>query len=232
MKKRKAAPSFPYLIPIIPILFLPWWISLALKKTLELWLTNWWNIGQSETLLNILDEKSVLEGFIELEELFLLGEIITKFSETHIQKLHIGIHKETIQLIKTQNEYHLHIILHLSTNLIYFTILSGYSLFANKQLAFFNSWIQEFFYNLSDTIKAFLIIFVADFFIGFHSTRGWELIISLVYKDFGLSHNDQIISVLISTLPVILDTLIKYGIFFYLNNLSPSLVVIYDSMNE
>jgi len=222
-------PSFPYLVSIV---FLPWWVSLSFNKCLELWVTNWWNTGQSETLLNIIQEKNVLERFIELEELFLLDEMIKEYPETHIQKLRIGIHKETIQLVKTHNEYHLHIILHFSTNIISFAILSGYFILGNEELVILNSWVQEFLYNLSDTIKAFSILLVTDLWIGFHSTHGWELIIGSFYNDFGLAHNDQIISGLVSTFPVILDTIVKYWIFRYLNRVSPSLVVIYHSMNE
>nr|YP_010433902.1 chloroplast envelope membrane protein [Goudaea ospinae]UTA93118.1 chloroplast envelope membrane protein [Goudaea ospinae] len=229
MKKKKALPSFPYLVSIV---FLPWWVSLSFNKCLELWVTNWWNTGQSKTLLNDIQEKNVLERFIELEELFLLDEMIKEYPETHIQKLRIGIHKETIQLVKTHNEYHLHIILHFSTNIISFAILSGYFILGNEELVILNSWVQEFLYNLSDTIKAFSILLVTDLWIGFHSTHGWELIIGSFYNDFGLAHNDQIISGLVSTFPVILDTIVKYWIFHYLNRVSPSLVVIYHSMNE
>nr|YP_010291549.1 envelope membrane protein [Rapatea paludosa]ULQ67555.1 envelope membrane protein [Rapatea paludosa] len=229
MKKKKALPSFPYLASII---FLPWWVSLSFNKCLELWVTNWWNTRQSETLLNDIQEKNILERFIELEELFLLDEMIKEYPETHIQKLRIGIHKETILLVKTHNEYHLHFILHFSTNIICFTILSGYFILGNAELDILNSWFREFLYNLSDTIKAFSILLVTDLWIGFHSTHGWELIMGSVYNDFGLSHNDQIISGLVSTFPVILDTIVKYWIFHYLNRVSPSLVVIYHSMNE
>ena len=56
--------------------------------------------------------------------------------------------------------------------------------------------------------------------------------VSSVYNDFGLAHKDQIISGLVSTFPVILDAIVKYWIFDYLNRVSPSLVVIYHSMNE
>nr|YP_010878138.1 chloroplast envelope membrane protein [Mesoamerantha guatemalensis]WHE19934.1 chloroplast envelope membrane protein [Mesoamerantha guatemalensis] len=229
MKKKKALPSFPYLVSIV---FLPWCVSLSFNKCLELWVTNWWNTWQSETLLNDIQEKNVLERFIELEELFLLDEMIKEYPETHIQKLRIGIYKETIQLVKTHNEYNLHIILHFSTNIISFAILSGYFFLGNEELVSLNSWVQEFLYNLSDTIKAFSILLVTDLWIGFHSTHGWELIIGSFYNDFGLAHNDQIISGLVSTFPVILDTIVKYWIFHYLNRVSPSLVVIYHSMNE
>nr|YP_010184131.1 envelope membrane protein [Prosartes lanuginosa]QVG62977.1 envelope membrane protein [Prosartes lanuginosa] len=221
--------SLPYLVSII---FLPWWVSLSFNKSLEPWVINWWNTQQSETFLNDIQEKSILEGFIELEELFLLDEMIKEYPETHIQKIRIGLHKETIQLVKTHDEYHLHIIFNFSTNIICFAILSGYFILGNEELVILNSWVQEFLYNLSDTIKAFSILLVTDLWIGFHSTHGWELMIGSVYNDFGLAHNDQIISGLVSTFPVILDTIVKYWIFHYLNRVSPSLVVIYHSMNE
>nr|YP_011008500.1 chloroplast envelope membrane protein [Tacca plantaginea]WPV72326.1 chloroplast envelope membrane protein [Tacca plantaginea] len=229
MKKKKAFISLPYLVYIV---FLPWWVSLSFNKSLEPWITNWWNSGQSETFLNDIQEKNVLERFIELEELFFLDEMIKEYPETHIQRLRIGIHKETIQLVKRHNEHHLHIILHFYTNIICFVILSGYFFLGNEELVILHFWVQELLYNLSDTIKAFSILLITDLWIGFHSTHGWELMIGSVYNDFGATHNDQIISGLVSTFPVILDTIVKYWIFHYLNRVSPSLVVIYHSMNE
>nr|YP_009757618.1 envelope membrane protein [Sauroglossum elatum]QIM61035.1 envelope membrane protein [Sauroglossum elatum] len=229
MKKKKAFASLLYLVSI---LFLPWWVSLSFHKCLETWVINWWNTSQSEILFNDIQEKNVLDKFMELEELFLLDEIIKEYSETHMQRLRIGMHKETIQLVKRHNESHFHIILEFSTNLICFAVLSGYFVLGNEKLFFLNSWIQEFIYNLSDTIKAFLILLVTDLWIGFHSTHGWELMIGSIYNDFGLAENDQILSGLVSTFPVILDTIVKYWIFHFLNRVSPSLVVIYHSMNE
>jgi len=229
MAKKKSFLPFLYLTSLV---FLPWWISLLFNKSLESWITNWWNIRQSETFLTDIQEKSILEKFIELEELLLLDEMIKEYPETHLQTPRLGIHKETIQLIKMHNEEHIHMVLHLSINIICFIILSGYSILANEELVILNSWVQEFLYNLSDTIKAFSILLLTDLCIGFHSPHGWELMIGYVYKDFGFAHNDQIISGLVSTFPVILDTILKYWIFRYLNRVSPSLVVIYHSMND
>nr|QTV21188.1 chloroplast envelope membrane protein [Lagerstroemia intermedia] len=229
MAKKK---SFLPLLYLTSIVFLPWWISLSFNKSLESWVTNWWNTRQSETFLTDIQEKSILEKFIELEELLLLEEMIKEDPERDLQTLRIGIHKETIQLIKMHNEDHIHTIFHLSTNIICFIIFSGYSILGNEELVILNSWVQEFLYNLSDTIKAFSILLLTDLCIGFHSPHGWELMIGYVYKDFGFAHNDQIISGLVSTFPVILDTIFKYLIFRYLNRVSPSLVVIYHSMND
>nr|YP_009630988.1 envelope membrane protein [Caulophyllum robustum]QBZ77403.1 envelope membrane protein [Caulophyllum robustum] len=229
MTKKKAFTPLPYLASIV---FLPWWISFSFNKSLESWVINWWNTSQSEAFLNNIQENNVLEKFIELEELFILDEVIKEYPETHIQNFRIGIHKETIQLVKMHNEGHIHTVLHFSTNIISFAILSGYSILGNDELVILNSWVREFLYNLSDTIKAFSILLLTDLCIGFHSPHGWELMISFVYKDFGFSHNEQIISGLVSTFPVILDTIFKYWIFRYLNRVSPSLVVIYHSMND
>ncbi|KAG4151737.1 hypothetical protein ERO13_D04G084920v2 [Gossypium hirsutum] len=61
--------------------------------------------------------------------------------------------------------------------------------------------------------------------VGFRSPHGWNLMIGSIYKDFGFAHNDQIRSGLVSTFPVILDTIFKYQIFRYLNRVSPSLTM-------
>nr|YP_009768008.1 envelope membrane protein [Talbotiella gentii]QIS98626.1 envelope membrane protein [Talbotiella gentii] len=229
MAKKKALIPLIYLTSIV---FLPWSISFSFKKSLESWVTNSWNTRQSEIFLTDIQEKSILQKFIELEELFLLDEMIKEYPETRLQNLRIGIYKEMVQLIKTHNQDCIHTILHFSTNIICFVMLSGYSIIGNQELIILNSWVQEFVYNLSDTIKAFSILLLTDLCIGFHSPHGWELMIGSVYKDFGFAHNEQILSGLVSTFPVILDTILKYWIFRYLNRVSPSLVVIYHSMND
>ena len=229
MAKKKVFISLLYLASIV---FLPWWISLSFNKSLESWVNNWWNIRHSEIVLNNIQERVILKKFIELEELSLFDEMVKEYPEGRLQKLHAGVYKETIQLIKVHNESRIHTILHFSTNIIYFLILSLYSILGNEELIFLNSCIQEFLYNLSDTIKAFSILLLTDLCIGFHSPHGWDLMIGSIYKDFGFDHNDQIISGLVSTFPVILDTIFKYFLFRYLNRVSPSLVVIYHSMND
>ena len=229
MAKKKA---FNFLLYFASIVFLPWWISLSFNKSLESWVNNWWNIRHSEIVLNNIQERVILKKFIELEELSLFDEMVKEYPEGRLQKLHAGVYKETIQLIKVHNESRIHTILHFSTNIIYFLILSLYSILGNEELLFLNSCIQEFLYNLSDTIKAFSILLLTDLCIGFHSPHGWDLMIGSIYKDFGFDHNDQIISGLVSTFPVILDTIFKYFLFRYLNRVSPSLVVIYHSMND
>nr|YP_010273548.1 chloroplast envelope membrane protein [Cuscuta japonica]AZL92850.1 CemA [Cuscuta japonica]UKO31956.1 chloroplast envelope membrane protein [Cuscuta japonica]ULQ63851.1 envelope membrane protein [Cuscuta japonica]UNB15507.1 envelope membrane protein [Cuscuta japonica] len=229
MTKNKAFSPIFYLSFLV---VLPWWIYFSFKKCLGSWITNWWNTRESEIFLNDIQEKSILEKFIELEEFLFVDEIIKKNSETHPQEFHTGIHTEAIQFIKIQNESYIHMILRLSTNLICIVILSGFYIWRNETLVILNSWSREFLYNLSDTVKVFSILLLTDLCIGFHSPHGWELMIGSIYQDFGFVQNDRIISGLVSTFPVILDTILKYWIFRYLNSVSPSLVVIYHSMND
>ena len=94
------------------------------------------------------------------------------------------------------------------------------------------SFLDEIFYTLSDSAKAFLIILFTDMFVGFHSPHGWEVILESVAHHFGLPGNRQFNFLFIATFPVILDTILKYWIFRYLNRISPSAVATYRNMNE
>nr|YP_010007563.1 CemA [Passiflora capsularis]QNR06406.1 CemA [Passiflora capsularis] len=227
MKKK----TFTSILYFTSLIFLPWWIFFLFKKSLESWVIYWWNTSKSETFFNDTQEKSILAKFIEFEELLLLDEMIKEYPESHLQKFRIEIQKETIEWIKIHNEDRIHTILCFSTNLICFVILSGYYILGKEKLIILNSWVQEFLYNLNDTIKALSILFLSELCIGYHSTGLWELMIGSVCKDFGFTHNDQILPVLASILPVIGDTIFKYWVFDYLNRISPSLVVIYDSIS-
>lgn len=55
--------------------------------------------------------EKILEKFIQLEEILLLEEMTKEYLDTHLQNLHIGMHKEMIQFIKTPNEDPIHTIL-------------------------------------------------------------------------------------------------------------------------
>ncbi|MFM8299381.1 MAG: proton extrusion protein PcxA, partial [Microcystis aeruginosa] len=71
-----------------------------------------------------------------------------------------------------------------------------------------------------------------DIFVGFHSPHGWEVILEGLSRHFGLPENRQFNFLFIATFPVILDTVLKYWIFRYLNRISPSAVATYRNMNE
>ncbi|KAH1111224.1 hypothetical protein GYH30_009845 [Glycine max] len=87
--------------------------------------------------------KEYSKKFIEFEELFFLDDMLKECSETHLQNLRTEIYKETIQLIKTGNKDRMNTILHFSTNIICFFILTGYSILGNQELVLINSLISD-----------------------------------------------------------------------------------------
>jgi hypothetical protein len=104
--------------------------------------------------------------------------------------------------------------------------------FCKREIQIIKSFIDEIAYGLSDSAKAFLIILITDIFVGYHSPHGWEIILEGVSRHLGLPENRDFNFLFIATFPVILDTVLKYWIFRYLNRLSPSSVATYKNMNE
>ena len=104
--------------------------------------------------------------------------------------------------------------------------------FCKREIQVIKSFLDEIAYGLSDSAKAFLIILLTDMFVGYHSPHGWEIILEGIAKHLGLPENRDFNFLFIATFPVILDTVLKYWIFRYLNRISPSSVATYKNMNE
>jgi hypothetical protein len=103
---------------------------------------------------------------------------------------------------------------------------------SRREVEIVKSFIDDLVYGLSDSAKAFIIILFTDIFVGYHSPHGWEVVLEGVFNHFGLAENRQFNFLFIATFPVILDTVMKYWIFRYLNRISPSAVATYRNMNE
>ena len=114
-------------------------------------------------------------------------------------------------------------------SVIAFMVVVGFS---RKEIEILKAFLDEILYGLSDPAKAFLIILFTDMFVGFHSPHGWEVILEGISHHFGLPENQEFNFLFIATFPVILDTVLKYWIFRYLNRISPSAVATYKNMNE
>ena len=107
-------------------------------------------------------------------------------------------------------------------------VMLGYK----AQMIIFKSFVLEFLYSLSDTIKSVLLIFSTNLLVGFHSPRGWELLLEITLNRFGFPPSEHFVLLFVATFPVFLDTIFKYWIFRYLNKISPSTVATYHSMLE
>lgn len=100
------------------------------------------------------------------------------------------------------------------------------------QLIISKSFLVEFIYSLSDTIKGVLLILGTNLLVGFHSPRGWELLLETITDRYGFPPNENFIFLFVASFPVLLDTVFKYWIFRYLNKISPSTVATYHAMIE
>ncbi|MBE9047316.1 proton extrusion protein PcxA [Pleurocapsales cyanobacterium LEGE 10410] len=116
----------------------------------------------------------------------------------------------------------------------FFSLLAfaGIVYFCKREIQIIKSFLDEIAYGLSDSAKAFLIILLTDMFVGYHSPHGWEVILEGIARHLGLPENRDFNFLFIATFPVILDTVLKYWIFRYLNRISPSSVATYKNMNE
>jgi hypothetical protein len=104
--------------------------------------------------------------------------------------------------------------------------------FRKKDINLLKSFLDNLVYGLSDSAKAFGIILFTDIFVGFHSPHGWEVLLEGMANHLGVAPNKSAISLFIATVPVLMDTVLKYWIFRYLSRMSPSTVATLKEMNE
>nr|QKV46832.1 envelope membrane carbon uptake protein [Oceaniopteris gibba] len=214
---------FLLLPPTIPISFRNWF--------LESWVRGWWNITQTQVFINPLQEKKALKQLREVEALLRLDDATEHLADTKLQNYDVNACDETTQLAIMYNELNIQLLLQLLTDVISIAIPALLLITGRKRLAVPNSRIQESFYSLNDTMKAFSILSLTDLCVGFHSPHGWEIVIGSPFEHFGLIPDKYVISRLVSTFPVILDTVSKYWIFRHLNRTSPSIVATYHTMS-
>nr|BBD21619.1 envelope membrane protein [Poropsis sp. ID1_4] len=120
------------------------------------------------------------------------------------------------------------------SNFITFLFFGIFVRILTPQISILKFFFIELLCNLNEISKCFFLVFFLDLFVGFHSSKGWEIFLYWILENFGFQiyQNQNFIALFISTFPVFLDTILKYFIFFYLNRISPSTVVTYQAMIE
>lgn len=107
----------------------------------------------------------------------------------------------------------------------------GLVYFNRRRLTVVRTFVHRVFLSLSNPIKVLLFILVTDMFVGFHSAEGWDAILTWLTHHFGLPEQPIAINLFIATVPVMMDSFIKFWIFNYLTRFSPSSSAIYERMN-
>nr|YP_010335891.1 chloroplast envelope membrane protein [Chroothece richteriana]UNJ14297.1 chloroplast envelope membrane protein [Chroothece richteriana] len=191
-----------------------------------------WNKYQPDIFLNESQEERAFAELQRYEERVHFEMLIGKLPASSYESMEQTI---KIKAVKLAKEYAMesadaikNILADMTSIAAFIWLIVG----GQRQVYILKSFINELIYGLSDTAKAFLIILFTDMFVGFHSPHGWEVIIEVLLRHFGLPESRDFIFLFISTFPVVLDTIFKYWIFRYLNKVSPSAVATYHNMNE
>lgn len=189
------------------------------------------NIDRNIFFNHDFEEEALIElrHFEEKLELEQLVGIIPKLDAEAMEKLKAEKAEEIVAHFQDNSDNVLANWFADGASLIAFTIVL---IVSQKEISMLKAFLDEIIYGLSDSAKAFLIILFTDIFVGYHSPHGWEIVLENIFKHLGLPESRNFNFLFIATFPVILDTVLKYWIFRYLNRISPSAVATYRNMNE
>ncbi len=161
-------------------------------------------------------------------------EKITQASEkkSPSEEMEALIQQESLKILKKFNQASLDGVKNLLADITSAIVFYLFLLSGRKELNTIKEFLDEVLYSLNDNAKAFLIIISTDTFVGFHSSEGWDALLTVIFDHFGLPENKILAQSFISTVPVFLDGLFKFWIFQYLTQASPATATIYREMNE
>lgn len=196
-------------------------------------LINHWSQGkQIDETFNPEFEEEAIQKFrlarekIEFDRLVGLSPVLTE------QEIEDSLRDEAINIVNFYKGKSLegvkNLLADITASLVFYLIL----LSNKRQVRLVKEFIDETIYSLNDNAKAFILIATTDIFVGYHSSDGWDALLSTALRHFGLPENRVIILAFIATVPVFLDALIKFWVFQYLRSASPSTATIYKEMNE
>jgi hypothetical protein len=191
-----------------------------------------WNEKQTDIFLNASQEERAFSELQRFEEKIHFEILIGQLPSLSQESIDREIKSKAIELAQYYSQESINAIKNFLSDLLSLVAFCYLILKGGRQISVLKSFLNELIYGLSDTAKAFLIILFTDIFVGFHSTHGWEVVLENGLRHFGLPENRDFIFLFIASFPVILDTVFKYWIFRYLNQVSPSAVATYRNMNE
>lgn len=191
-----------------------------------------WNDNQNDIFLNESQEERAFSELQRFEEKIHFEILIGQSPRLSQESIDKEIKHKAVELAQYYVQESTDAMKNLLADILAFVTFVYLIITGRRQISVLKSFVNELIYGLSDTAKAFLIILFTDIFVGFHSTHGWEVVLENGLRHFGLPENRDLIFLFIATFPVVLDTVFKYWIFRYLNQISPSAVATYKDMNE
>nr|YP_010983179.1 chloroplast envelope membrane protein [Bangia fuscopurpurea]AKE98834.1 heme-binding protein [Bangia fuscopurpurea]WOJ51914.1 chloroplast envelope membrane protein [Bangia fuscopurpurea] len=191
-----------------------------------------WNQEQPKIFLNSSQEERAFAELQRFEEKIHFEVLLNPSEDISYEIIEKRVQLKARELGEYYANESANAVKNILSDILSITVFILLMITGQRQISIVKSFLNEIIYGLSDTAKAFLIILFTDMFVGFHSPHGWEVIIEVILRHLGLPESRDFIFLFISTFPVILDTIFKYWIFRYLNQVSPSAVATYHNMNE
>lgn len=180
---------------------------------------------RGEVQESFFQEYNLFKESLEIKQL--LG-VMPKLTEAETEA---KLHAKLIELWRDSREAALNGLKNLLADVTALFAFVGLVYFNRNQLAIVRSYSNWAFLSLADPTKVFIFIFLTDMFVGFHSAEGWEVLLTGAFDHFGLPENSAFIGTFIATVPVFIDSCIKFWIFNYFTRFSPSASAIFERMN-
>ncbi len=225
--RTRAAIKFILLLIILPLLTQQVSKNLIISPLVD----RWKGSEQLEVRINPAIESRILEELSHFEEQLRFQNLLSS-APLSAPEIEARVRSRAMELSEEYRWELTEPIKNIFADSLSFAVFCILIFSSKPQLAILKSFFDEILYGLSDSAKAFIIILFTDVFVGFHSPHGWEVIIESILEHFGLPQSRNFINMFIATFPVMLDTVFKYWIFRYLNQISPSAVATYRNMNE
>lgn len=201
-----------------------------------------WNTQQSTIFLNTAQEKQAYRQIQDFEEKLYFESLV--YPEPLCEEERCGDEQETVVFFQQKisqryrdlaleyNEQSIQALTNVATDVTTVVTLGVLIRFIRPQIQILKSFLVELLYSFGDTTKSFLLLFFTDLLVGFHSPHGWEVFLGAFTDHFAIIQNEDFVFLFVATVPVLLDTVIKYWIFRYLNRISPSTVATYHTLIE
>jgi hypothetical protein len=230
VSRYQTAASMKYLLllVIVPVII----NQLSKSVIFSPFIDYFWNEKRTDIFLNASQEERAFSELQRFEEKIHFEILIGQLPPLSQESVDREMKTKAIELAQYYSHESINAIKNFLSDLLGLVAFCYLIVKGGRQVSVLKSFLNELIYGLSDTAKAFLIILFTDIFVGFHSTHGWEVVLENGLRHFGLPENRDFIFLFIASFPVILDTVFKYWIFRYLNQVSPSAVATYRNMNE
>ncbi|WAL59936.1 hypothetical protein [Thermocoleostomius sinensis] len=226
-KQNKLAVRWLLILILVPIA-----VQVVAKNLIfEPFLDNYGNHHPQQIELNQEIQKEFHAEFMDFKETLEIEQLLGNLPQLTTEETKKRLEEKATELWHESREHALNGLKNVAADVVALIVFIGLIFFNRDKLITIRNFSNWSFLNLSDPAKVFLLILVTDMFVGFHSVEGWDVILVSVFNHFGLPENDTFIKSFIATVPVFMDSCIKFWIFNYLTRFSPSASAVYERMN-